>query len=172
MPGSGQLLLSQTATAETTCVSKNNPSGVTLTGEYQLPLDTEATWIRLNQPDVLQYCIRGCDEVIRHRSGNYTARFSFGFGPLKKNIDARLEVQDIAPPARYRLVAGLRTRRLGDASGTAAVTLTPLPQGCTLQYVADVSVSGWFSRFGDEVVEAAAARAMKLFFDRFIDLID
>ena len=157
---------------ETTCVSDKEDAAVKLRGEYHLPLDTETTWERLNQPAVLQYCIKGCDEVIEHERGSYTARFVFGFGPLKKNIDAQLTVEDISPPDRYQLVAGLRTRRLGHASGVASVTLISGEGGCQLQYVADVEVSGWFAKFGNDVVEAAAARAMQRFFDRFVTLVE
>jgi len=145
-------------------------SVIQLVGEYPLETDAETTWAQLIKPEVLGACIKGCDEVVLCDKGQYSARFTFGFGPLKKTITADLRIDELDPPTHYVLVAMLETRKLGNAGGQANVTLTPAKTGCVLQYSADVEVSGWFNTFSDSVIRAAAGRTLGVFFERFATL--
>lgn len=144
---------------------------VRVVGEYRVPAPRERVWARLQEPDVLATCIRGCDRVVRDADGEYRAEFSFGIGPLRKRLDARLTVEETAPPAEYRLHATTRLRALGDATGSARVLLHCRETETLLAYTADIAVSGWFAGLGDAVLTAAADRYMARFFERFGDIV-
>ncbi len=131
-----------------------------------LSVSPEQVWLAMKTPEVLQYCIKGCDRVIQVDEYHYTATFRFGWGPVKKEISAQLEIEDVDPPGKYRLDAGLETRRMGKAGGVAHVSLHDENGGCRLNYQAEVSTTGWFAGFNDMILAAAADRAMKIFFER------
>ncbi len=125
------------------------------------------TWAYLVQPEILSNCIKGCDEVILHEKGRYSAHFTFGFGPFKRTIAADLRVEEVSPPELYLLIVELETRKFGNASGRAEVALVPNDNGCSLNYRANVEVTGWFDSFGEAVVRSAAGKTLGVFFDRF-----
>jgi len=148
-------------------MKNRKPGVIQLSGEYVLETTAEETWAYLIQPKILSACIKGCEEVILHGEGRYSAHFSFGFGPFKRTIAADLRVEEIAPPEQYLLVAELQTRKFGSAGGRAEVILVNNSDGCTLKYQADVAVTGWFDSFNEAVIRSAAGKTLAVFFDRF-----
>lgn len=151
----------------------NDPGGGTtrVSGSHTLPSSPELIWSALNDPEVLTYCIKGCQRVHIDNNGEYHAEFGVSIGPVSKKLIARLRVEETAPPARYTLFSVLKTRRLGQASGKAAVVLSPLEVGTKLEYDADIIVDGWFAVLGEDALRAAAGRYMELFFERFVTVM-
>ncbi len=144
---------------------------VLVAGEYLVPAARDLVWTKLQDPDVLAHCIRGCERVVLDAEGEYRAEFSFGIGPLRKRLDARLTVEETAPPAEYRLHAETRLRTLGNAAGSARVMLDCRETETMLAYTAEIVVEGWFAGLGDAVLRAAADRYMARFFERFADIV-
>ena len=140
-------------------------------GEYRIPVSQEVVWNNLKDPKVLARCIRRCESVELERDGEYRAVFRFGVGPLKKRLDARLQVEETNPPAEYRLHSNVVLRSLGSAGGSARVILSSQDGGTLLTYSADILVDGWFARLGDAMITAAADRYMAGFFDRFSEIV-
>ena len=143
----------------------------TVSGDYALPLPRQRVWWSLNDPEVLQQCIRGCDRVWRDEDDRFHAEFSFRVGPVKKKLVAFLDVEEVAPPANYDLVASLQSGRVGGAGGRARVTLEPEGNGTRLSYIADVSVDGWLAMMGEPALRLAAAKSMQHFFERFVAVV-
>lgn len=157
----------------------NRPGGIDpggrftqVSGSHILPSSPERIWLALNDPEVLTYCIKGCQKVSVDDLGEYHAEFGINIGPVSKKLTARLQVEETAPPARYTLFSVLKTRRLGKASGKAVVHLNPFEMGTRLEYDADIIVDGWFAVFGEDALCAAAGRYMELFFERFVTVLD
>jgi carbon monoxide dehydrogenase subunit G len=145
-------------------------SSVTIGGKYILPLAQGQVWNLLNDPVVLQHCIKGCDQVLRDDNGNFHAQFRFRAGPIKKQLVAKLIVEETDPPACYQLSSTVFSPGLGAATGCASVYLDQFDAGTRLEYHAEISVEGLLSRLGEGVLRAAAGRYMQLFFDRFVSL--
>ncbi|MEJ2178616.1 MAG: SRPBCC domain-containing protein [Gammaproteobacteria bacterium] len=154
--------------------SRNKPGKRTtrISGRFTLPLERRLVWSALNDPKVLEYCIRGCERVSIDDSGEYHAEFDFGVGPIRKKLLARLTVEEVSPPAHYALNSVLITRRMGKASGRALVMLDEMERGTQLDYAADIIVDGWFAILGEDALHAAAGRYMGLFFERFVYLVE
>ena len=153
-------------------MARNEQQGtVQVAGEYLVPAERSLVWAKLQDPDVLALCIRGCDRVVLDMEGEDRAEFSFGIGPLRKRVDARLKVEETDPPAEYRLHAETRLRKLGSAAGSARVLLDCRETETLLTYTADIAVQGWFAGLGDTVLRAAADRYMARFFERFTDVV-
>lgn len=142
-----------------------------VSGRYELPFSRQRVWWALNDPAVLQHCIKGCDELWRDDEGQFHAVFRFRVGPLQKRLEATLDVEETAPPARYDLVVSVQSGNMGAASGRAEVNLQNTDPGCRLDYIADVEVDGWLAMMGEKALQIAANRTMKLFFDRFTEAL-
>ena len=151
--------------------AQHRAGAVRVGGAYLLPAPRPVVWDRLRDPAVLEHCIRGCREVVRHEDGEYRAVFRFGVGPVKRRLDARLLVEETDPPTEYLLHAETGLRALGEASGTARVVLECRDSQTLLTYRAEVAVSGWFAHLGETLLEAAAERYMGNFFRRFADVV-
>ena len=152
--------------------NENGKRATRISGRYTLPLARGLVWSALNDPKVLEYCIKGCERVRIDDSGEYHAEFDFGVGPIRKKLLARLTVEEISPPAQYELNSVLNTRRMGKASGRAVVMLDEMEQGTLLDYDADIMVDGWFAVLGEDALHAAAGKYMGLFFERFVYLVE
>ena len=143
---------------------------IIVSGEYTLPLSRQVVWEKLNQPIILQHCIKGCDEVAVDNDGHFHAHFSFRIGPFRKHLEARLQVERIQPPEHFRLSSRISARALGEASGSATVLLNQSGSDTVLSYRAEIKVNGWFARMGRAMIEAAATRYMTIFFSRFVEV--
>ncbi len=147
------------------------PGAVQVGGEYRVSTPRDRVWEMLNDPAVLVQCIRRCETLLREDDGSYRAVFPVGFGPVKKRLFARLAVEETDPPAEYHLDASASLRALGNASGRARVRLHDDDGETVLEYHADISVDGWFARLGNDMLRAAADRAMARFFERFAEIV-
>ena len=145
-------------------------SNIIIGGKYILPLARGQVWNLLNDPAVLQQCIKGCDHVFRDETGDFHTRFGFRAGPFKKQLMAKLIVEEIDPPASYQLSSSVSNARLGAANGCASVYLYQVEAGTRLEYHAEISVDGFFGHLGEQVLQTATGKYMQLFFDRFVSL--
>ncbi len=136
------------------------------------PLDT--VWRELNNPEALVFCIRQCESLDRLADDRYRAIFRVGIGPLKVPVTAQLLVFPDDPPRCYRLRSEVALRLLGSAAGEAAVTLSADDDAgdVVLDYRAAVDLGGRLAGHGRELVDAAVARNMRRFFDRFDQWIE
>jgi len=148
----------------------NPEERVTVSGQYQLPLERHQVWGRINDPSTLQQCIKGCDLVRRNADGSFEAIFRFRMGPFSRQITATMEVEPLSPPAHYQLRSILNSSRIGQASGHANVQLETRDRGTLLCYQAEIAVSGWFARLGSNFTRTAADRYMQGFFATFVAL--
>ena len=145
---------------------------IEVSNQHTLPLDREQVWCALNDPDILQQCIKGCDQVIRHDPTLFSAVFRIRLGPAYKNFSAHLEVEDADAPARYRLVSTMRSKLVGEIKGSADVVLQQQGDHTRLDYEARIEVDGWFSSLGINLLGPSVERAMRQFFDSFVQVVE
>ncbi len=136
-------------------------------GRRRIRAPLDSVWRELNNPDALVFCIRQCETLEQLEPHHYRARFRVGLGPLKVAVGADLFVFPDAPPRRYRLRSEVTLRFAGTAVGEAAVSLTPDGDEVCLDYHGAVQLGGRLADHGREIVDAAIARNMRRFFDRF-----
>ena len=94
-----------------------------LTGSYKIPTDKQTVWEALNNPDILQKCIPGCEEFKKNSDTSFTATATNKIGPFNASFTGDVELQDLNPPNSYTLV-GQGNSPVGFASGEAKVTLS------------------------------------------------
>ena len=94
-----------------------------LTGSYKIPTDKQTVWNALNDPEILEKCIPGCEEFKKNSDTSFTATATNKIGPFNASFTGDVELQDLDPPNSYKLV-GQGNSPVGFASGEAKVTLS------------------------------------------------
>ncbi len=149
------------------------PSEISIAGEHHVDLCRQRLWESMNDPVILQKCIKGCEQVRRGSDDEFLAKFRFRVGPLNKTFHARLDIKDAKPPDVYRLVWAMDAGIAGKVNGVADVKLDELgARKSKLQYQARVTISGWVGELGIKVLGNTAQRYMQRFFGRIIDVLE
>jgi carbon monoxide dehydrogenase subunit G len=115
-------------------------------------------------PDVLAGCIPGCRSMEPDGPNRYRAAVDIRVGPVGGQYDAVVVLSDLNPPHSYTMnIEG--SGRIGFASGTATVTLTPAGDSVTTVKVeADSQVGGAVARVGQRMMGSVAKGMLDRFF--------
>ena len=135
-----------------------------LDGEVTLPYGAEETWKRINDPAVLKACIPGCEELERTGDHSFSAVVKVKIGPVGAKFKGNVELTDLDHPRSLRLVGAGEGGVAGFAKGGADVTLTEIPEGCKLSYVAEASVGGKIAQMGTRLLDGVAKKLADQFF--------
>ena len=150
---------------------KDKPGNTELSfsGVHVIPLSREELWGSLNDPEVLEICIRGCNGVEKVGNDAFKALFRIKVGPISKTFSATLTVVDPNPPAGYTLHSNMAAGMAGSVSGKADVILVSESMNRTrLSYHAVVDASGWVGELGVRVLGSTAEKYMERFFDTLV----
>ena len=149
--------------------NESESTELTFSGEHEVPLSKEDLWDSLNDPDVLQVCIRGCHGVEKVSENTFRASFRFKVGPISKTFSATLNVVNPNPPSGYALHSAMNAGIAGSVSGEANVSLVSQSARCTrLNYHAVVNASGWIGELGVRVLGSTAEKYMQKFFEKLV----
>ena len=152
---------------------KDDPVELSIAGEHSVHFSRQQLWESLNDPEVLQRCIKGCNRVDQIKEDEFCAVFKIRVGPVRKEFHANLNVIEISPPGEYRLISSMDAGIGGKMNGVADVHLEALSlQETKLRYRATVNVEGWIGELGVKLLGNTAERYMQRFFDRMIAIID
>lgn len=143
-----------------------------VSGEYRLSVDRPTAWRALNDPEVLQRCIPGCEELEQLDSDSYRASVRMSIGPMKATFRTDLSIVDADPPASYRLRGEGRSGAVGFGRGEADVTLSEASDGTLLRYEARFQVGGRLAQLGSRLVVGATRKVADDFFARLSRDID
>jgi len=142
-------------------------------GEHTVGLPPRELWLSLNDAQILQQCIKGCDQVERVGDNEFCATFKLRVGPFRKSLRAKLNVIDEYPPSRYRLVSTMDAGIAGKLKGIADVTLDQQGINNTrLRYVARINADGWIGQLGVKVLGKTAEKYMHQFFKSLVASIE
>jgi carbon monoxide dehydrogenase subunit G len=140
-------------------------------GEYRIDANRQAVWDALNDPDMLQQCIPGCESLEKVSDTEFTAVVVAAIGPVKAKFKTALKLEDLDPPQRYRLV-GESKAAAGFGSGSALVNLEEDDGGTQLTYDADFKVGGKLAQVGSRLVLGATRKTADEFFGAFSKALD
>ena len=141
-----------------------------LTGSYKIPTDKQSVWEALNNPDILQKCIPGCEAFKKNSDTSFTATATNKIGPFNASFTGDVELQDLNPPNSYTLV-GQGNSPVGFASGEAKVTLTEEDGNTVLTYDVEANVGGKIAQVGSRLIDMTAKKMADIFFGKFSDEI-
>lgn len=142
-----------------------------LQDEVQIPLDRNAVFQALNDPEILKLSIPGCEELISHSDTEMEAVVVVKFGPVKASFNSNVEVDPSAGPEQFKLTGSGNAGVAGFAKGDADVLLTENDEGTLLTYDVNIDVSGKLAQIGSRLMEGTSKRLAKKFFENFEEAV-
>lgn len=139
-----------------------------LSNRQALPTSQQNAWDALNNTEVLQKCITGCESLTEVAPGQYEILITAAVGPVKAKFKGKLRIADPSPPCSYRIEFEGQGGAAGHGKGSASVRLEPTSADrCDLVYEASASVGGKIAQIGQRLVDAAAQKMAGEFFGAF-----
>lgn len=142
-----------------------------MSGEYLLEAPREEVWRALNMVEVLSRCIPGCTKLTQESDQRLIMQITTRIGPLAANFGGVVTLSDVVPLESYRLTGEMNGGTAGFTKGGATVTLADADCGTSLRYEASAVTGGRIAQIGSRLVEAASAKLVAEFFNRFADEI-
>lgn len=132
-------------------------------GTQKITAPRERIFAALVNPDVLQKCIPGCEQMEKTGDNQYKAKLTAGVGPVKGVFTATVSLQDITAPEHYKLVVEGKGQP-GFVKGSGELNLKD--EGCAteIQYTGDVNVGGLIASVGQRMIQSTANMLAGRFF--------
>jgi carbon monoxide dehydrogenase subunit G len=137
---------------------------------HDLPLPVAVVWKALNDRDVLESAIPGCQELVQNSPTKLSAVVKVKIGPVSATFEGDVKLSKLKPPNSY-VISGSGTGGVaGGASGSAKVRLKKIDKGkgTRLSYDVDVAVTGKIAQLGSRLIMSSAKKYAKTFFSNFI----
>ena len=117
----------------------------------------------LIDPDVLQKCIPGCEQLEKSDGNKYNAKLSAGVGAIKGVFTATIALENIKAPEHYTLVVEGKGQP-GFVKGTGELNFVEAEGGTSVQYTAEVNIGGLLASVGQRMIQSAANMLAGKFF--------
>lgn len=147
-------------------------AAVEIKGEYRIASDRETVWYALNDPNVLQKCIPGCESLERSAENEFEGKVAAAIGPVRAKFDTRIKLENLNPPESYTLTGETKAGAAGFGRGSADVRLAAQEGGTLLTYTADFKVGGKLAQVGSRLVLGATRKTADDFFGCFSRELD
>ena len=141
-----------------------------LSGSYQIKLEKQKVWEALNNPEILQKSIPGCEEFKKNSETEFTATATNKIGPFNASFTGDIELTDLNPPNSYK-ITGSGNSPVGFASGEATVKLEDKEGGTNLIYEVEANVGGKIAQVGSRLIDMTAKKKADIFFGKFSELV-
>lgn len=135
--------------------------------EVQIPLPRELVFKALNDPDILQQSIPGCEALTKHSDTEMEATVVVKFGPVKASFKSDVTLDPSEGPDKFSLNGKGDAGIAGFATGGAVVILTQEEEGTLLAYKVTIDVTGKLAQVGSRLMEGTTKRLAKKFFSNF-----
>lgn len=142
-----------------------------MTGSSRLKADRDTVWAALNNPEVLQACIPGCESFEATGENAFAAEVGAKIGPVKAKFKGNVELVDIVPSESYRLVGEGTGGAAGFAKGGAIVHLADIEGGTELSYKVSANMGGKIAQLGARLMTNTAKKYADRFFDAFAEQV-
>lgn len=143
-----------------------------INGEYLIASDRETVWFALNDPDVLQKCIPGCESLQREGDNEFSGKVAASIGPVRAKFNTKIKLENLNPPESYTLSGESKAGAAGFGRGSAHVRLAERNGSTLLTYTADFKVGGKLAQVGSRLVLGATKKTADDFFGCFSRELD
>jgi len=135
-----------------------------MVGEQRIPARREIVWKALNDPNVLQACIPGCQELTKVSETEMTATAVIKVGPVTARFQGAVTLSDLDPPKGYRITGEGQGGIAGFSKGAAVVRLEEVGDDTILHYEVAAQVGGKLAQLGGRLIDATAKQMSGAFF--------
>ena len=126
----------------------------------------------LNDPEILQQCIPGCEELIKHSETELEAKVVLKIGPVKARFSGAVVLNTDGAPDSYSLHGNGNGGAAGHAKGGAEVTLEEAGSQTILRYTAKAQIGGKIAQLGSRLIMGTAKKLAGSFFSKFAEIVD
>ena len=145
---------------------------VDIEGTYKIGLARQQVWDALQNADILQQCIPGCEELELLSDNRYLAKVVAAIGPVKATFKTNIEMQNLTPPESYTLIGEAKSGAAGFGKGSADISLIESGDFTTLYYKAQFKVGGKLAQVGSRLVAGVTRKMADEFFGKFSLALD
>lgn len=135
-----------------------------LAGEVAINASRERVWSALNDAQVLQACVPGCEEVIEESDTVRKARVMIKVGPVRARFSGKVTLSEVVPNEGCVMSFEGSGGAAGMASGRSQIALLESPDGTRLTYTVKASVGGKLGQIGGRMMDASAKQLADQFF--------
>lgn len=143
-----------------------------LADEVIINAPKDQVYAALNDPEILQQCIPGCDELIKHSDTELEAKVVLKVGPVKAKFSGDVQLDTTGAPDAFSLTGQGNGGAAGHAKGRADVTLTENGDTTILRYEAKADISGKLAQLGSRLIQGTAKKLAGQFFKSFAKVIN
>lgn len=143
-----------------------------LSDEIVINAPKDAVYAALNDPEILQQCIPGCEELIKHSDTELEAKVVLKVGPVKARFSGTVVLDTEGAPDTFSLTGQGTGGAAGHAKGGADVTLTEDGAQTVLKYDAKAEIGGKIAQLGSRLIQSTAKKLAAKFFKTFADVME
>jgi carbon-monoxide dehydrogenase small subunit len=140
-------------------------------GTQTIAAPRAVVWECLNDPQMLQQCIEGCESFTTADDGRWQAVVLAAIGPVKARFKGSVTLSELRPLQGYRLHGEGEGGVAGFGKMSASVSLDDAGPHTLLSYVAEASVGGKLAQIGSRLVNSVANKMADAFFVRFNEIV-
>jgi hypothetical protein len=140
-----------------------------MNGESRIAAPREAVYAALNDVEVLQRAIPGCESIEKLSDTEMTATVVARVGPVRAKFNGRVTFSDLNPPQSYTIAGEGKGGAAGFAKGSARVELEPDGEATILRYTVKADVGGKLAQVGARLIDGTAKKMADDFFARFAE---
>lgn len=142
-----------------------------LNDEITIDAPRDAVYAALNDPEILQQCIPGCEELIKQSDTELEAKVVLKVGPVKAKFSGQVTLDQSGAPGAFSLTGQGNGGAAGKAKGGAEVTLTEAGDQTVLAYAAKAEVAGKLAQIGNRLIQSTAKKLSAQFFAKFAEVM-
>jgi len=142
-----------------------------LNDEIKIAAPRDVVYAALNNPEILQECIPGCQELIKHSDTELEAKVVLKVGPVKARFSGNVTLDVSGAPDAFSLAGEGSGGAAGYAKGGADVTLEDVDGETLLKYTAKAEIGGKLAQLGNRLIHGTAKKLAGKFFTRFAELV-
>ncbi|WP_136442588.1 CoxG family protein [Pacificoceanicola onchidii] len=143
-----------------------------LSDEITINAPKDVVYAALNDPEVLQQCIPGCEELIKHSDTELEAKVVLKVGPVKAKFSGTVTLDQSGAPDAFSLSGQGNGGAAGHAKGGADVTLTADEGVTVLRYDAKAEIGGKLAQLGSRLIQGTAQKLASKFFKSFAEVVE
>mgnify|MGYP001822558104 CR=1 FL=1 len=143
-----------------------------LADEITINAPKDQVYAALNDPEILQQCIPGCEELIKHSDTELEAKVVLKVGPVKARFSGDVTLNTEGAPDQFSLEGQGSGGTAGHAKGGADVTLTEDGDSTILRYEAKAEIGGKLAQLGSRLIQSTAKKLAAKFFKSFADVME
>ncbi|MEL7116374.1 MAG: carbon monoxide dehydrogenase subunit G [Pseudomonadota bacterium] len=143
-----------------------------LNDEITIAAPKGVVYAALNDPDILQQCIPGCEELIKHSDTELEAKVVLKVGPVKAKFSGTVTLDTAGAPDAFSLSGQGNGGAAGHAKGGADVTLREEGGVTVLTYAAKAEIGGKLAQLGSRLIQSTAKKLAAKFFTSFAKVME